>query len=150
MKHVEDQLPAFLAGELSAADQADIRRHLAECPACAGASVQLRQLWELLGEAAMPADLAPASTWPAIRSRTFGGARAPRIGSGRWGRTGIAAVALAAGLGLAILLPAGKGSVSDHDLTSTAAWGSGFWLDDATTDTFSDLWLAAADEGDGS
>ncbi len=42
--HVEDELIAYLDGELDAADRARVEAHLARCPACAAALEELRVL----------------------------------------------------------------------------------------------------------
>jgi anti-sigma factor RsiW len=148
MKHVDAQLPAFVAGVLSAADRAAVQQHLADCPICARECARMSRLWDVLGEAATPVDLPRRSAWEAVRARTIEGAHPRRGRIGPWGRTGIAAMALAAGLSLAILLPAGGRIGSDSSTASATTWGSGFWLDDPTSNTFSDLWLDAAEEGD--
>jgi len=42
--HVEDELIAYLDGELDATDRARVEAHLAQCPACAAALAELRVL----------------------------------------------------------------------------------------------------------
>ncbi len=114
MKHVDDKVQAFVAGELSGAEQQRVADHVANCPACAREVAEARQLWDLLGAAEVPRDMpqdllenAPAqSAWPEIQARTFGRARGSLLyGGGRWSKAGIAATALAAGLALAIGSP---------------------------------------------
>ena len=156
MKHVDDKVQAFVAKELSGAEQQRVADHVANCPACAREVAEARQLWDLLGAAEVPRDMpqdllenAPAqSAWPEIQARTFGRARGSLLyGGGRWSKAGIAATALAAGLALAILLPGGD--TGDKILASESdnSWGSSFWLDEQSDSGFSTIWLTAVTDG---
>jgi anti-sigma factor RsiW len=149
MKHVDEKIQAFIAGELAGEQQQAVTDHLADCPACAHAVEQARHLWSLVDEAATLAPLPGGSAWAGIQARTFGRARSSLLyGGGLWSKTGIAATALAAGLALAILLPSENSEQSLLPGTDEMAWGSSFWLDEQSDTAFSELWLAAADEGD--
>jgi anti-sigma factor RsiW len=160
MKHVDDKVQAFVAGELSGAEQQLVADHVANCPACAREVGEARQLWDLLGEAevprGMPQDLPQdslkntpvKSTWPEIQARTFGRSRGSLLyGGGRWSKAGIAATALAAGLAVAVLLP--RGDAGDKTLSSDSdpSWGSSFWLDEQSDSGFSTIWLTAVTDG---
>ncbi len=154
MKHVTNRIQAFVAGELSGAEEQAVAAHLKQCSACSREADQARQLWDLLGDAATPSQASTASAWPEIQARTFGrGQGSLLFGSGLWTKAGVVSMALAAGLGLAILLPgqdAYKMQDADEMIVageSDAAWGSAFWLGDDSGTSFSELWLAAADEG---
>ena len=156
MRHVDEKVQAFVAGELSGAEQQLVADHVANCPACAREVAQARQLWDLLGEAevprGMPQDLlenTPAeSTWLEIQARTFGRTRGSLLyGGGRWSKAGFAATALAAGLAVAVLLP--RGDAADKILSSDSdtSWGSSFWLDEQSDSGFSTMWLTAVTDG---
>jgi anti-sigma factor RsiW len=156
MRHVDEKVQAFVAGELSGAEQQLVADHVANCPACAREVAQARQLWDLLGEAEVPRGMpqdslknTPAeSTWPEIQARTFGRARSSLLyGGGRWSKAGIAATALAAGLAVAVLLP--RGDAGDKILSSDSdtSWGSSFWLDEQSDSGFSTIWLTAVTDG---
>ncbi|MDX2475605.1 MAG: zf-HC2 domain-containing protein [Candidatus Krumholzibacteria bacterium] len=152
MKHVDDKIQAFVAGELSGAELQLVADHVANCPACAREVAEARQLWDLLGEAEMPremlADVPAASVWPGVQARTFGQARGSLLyGGGRWSKAGIAATALAAGLALAILLPSGDAREKVLASDSDASWGSSFWLDEQSDSGFSTIWLTAVTDG---
>ncbi len=152
MKHVDDKIQAFVAGELSNAELQLVADHVANCPACAREVAEARHLWDLLGEAEMPremlADVPTASVWPAVQARTFGQARGALLyGGGLWTKTGIAATALAAGLALAILLPSGDARENILASDSDASWGSSFWVDEQSDSGFSTIWLTAVTDG---
>lgn len=147
MKHVADKIQAYVSGELAGAEEQFVVDHLAECPACAQEAEQARQLWAVLGEANVLENLTSASAWPDIQARTFGRQSSSVFyGGGLWSKTGIAAFAVAAGLALAVLLPAG----STQDVIfaeDSEALGSSFWLSEQSDTAFSEMWLAVADEG---
>lgn len=149
MKHVDDKIPAYLADELSDDERRVVTDHLATCPACARQAEQARRLWDQLGEVALPERMPASSSWPAIQARTLGRAADPRLfGAGWWSKTGITMTALAAGVALAMLLPADKSPDRQVATGAEETWGSSFWLADATESSFSALWLAAADQED--
>lgn len=153
MKHVTDLLGAFVADELGPQERAEVVAHLAECPRCAAEAREARDLWDLLGDAALPTPEVTKrpSLWPGIQARTFGRDEQRRQSAGRrWTTVALATAAVAAGLGLAVILPLGTADKGQLAVSKTDNWGSGFWLDARTESTFSDLWLAAADEGSGS
>lgn len=156
MKHVDDKVQAFVAGELSGTEQQRVADHVVNCPACAREVAEARQLWDLLGEAEVPRDMpqnmlenAPAkSAWPEIQARTFGRARGTLLyGGGRWSKAGIAATALVAGLALAVLLPSGDAGKKVLSSESDISWGSSFWLDEQSDSGFSTIWLTAVTDG---
>jgi anti-sigma factor RsiW len=159
MVHVKDRIQAFLAGELDDAAQLAATAHLAECPDCALAVSEARHLWDLLGEVGALPGPAAGSAWPAVRARTFG-SKAERLlpGAGPWSRAGLAGVAMAAGLGLAILLPGADRKIEVDAVAETgvesageaSAPGGTFWLEETSGTTFSEMWLTAAAGGSGS
>ncbi len=148
MKHVDDKIQAYVAGELSDQQVQMVIDHLASCPACAGEAERARQLWAQLGAAASATRVPAGSAWPGIQARTFGRAQSSLLyGAGRWSKAGFAATALAAGLALAILLPSENSKLTVLPEADEMAWGSSFWLDEQSDAAFSELWLAAAEEG---
>ena len=150
MKHVGDDIQAYVAGELTDTAEQAVTEHLATCPACAHQAGQARQLWEQLGEVAIPPHLPASTAWPAIQARTFGRGDGVLLSAGgRWAKTGIAVTALAAGMALAVLLPLGNGSNIAATSAADETWGSSFWLEDEADSSFSALWLAAADQESG-
>ncbi len=80
MTHVrlERQLSAFLDGELSVDETAEVRRHLAECPTCQEEFERLKAVKHMLG--ALPERIPPVGTWDALR-RTL-----ERPGPSLWSR----------------------------------------------------------------
>ena len=74
MRHVDEKVQAFVAGELSGAEQQLVADHVANCPACAREVAEARQLWDLLGEAEVPRcmpqdrleNMPADSVWPDI------------------------------------------------------------------------------------
>lgn len=54
-RHVEDQLAAYTANELSAVERSAVERHLAGCPACQGALAEVKRIRALLASLASPA-----------------------------------------------------------------------------------------------
>jgi anti-sigma factor RsiW len=151
MAHVQDRIPALLAGEMDAAATAAVTAHLAECPDCARDVAAARRVWALLGVVSVPPGAADSNAWPAVRARTF--ARQVR-GPGPWRQAGLAGVALAAGLGLAVLLP-GAGdrqaaTGAGPDLEAASDVGGSFWLEESAGTSISDMWLTVAAGGNGS
>ncbi len=61
--HIADLLSAYLDGELSAAEEARVKSHLAACPACRTEEHELTVSWGLLGS------LQPIEPSPAFRAR---------------------------------------------------------------------------------
>ena len=148
MKHVGDKIQAFIAGELSGQQEQAVVDHLAGCPACAREVEQVRQLWDLLDEAALATALPAASAWPGIEARTFGRIGSSRLcGGGLWSKTGFAVSAVAAGLGLAILLPSENSETPILPDADEMAWGSSFWLDEQADSGLIEFWLATATDG---
>jgi anti-sigma factor RsiW len=67
-RHLDDQLDAWLDGELSPADRTGAERHLGECAECREAAARLRALRDTA--AALPREIAPArDLWPGIAAR---------------------------------------------------------------------------------
>ena len=110
MKHITENIHAWLAGELDPAAVTDLEQHLKQCPDCARAATESRTFWEALGAAAPgESQMSSPSVWPGVRARTFG----ERAG-GSWFygpsslvRAGLATAAVTAGLVFAALLPGG-------------------------------------------
>lgn len=101
----EDQLSAYLLGELTPETEAELERHLADCESCRATLTQLDEAFVASVEA-LDAPPAPPSAWTAIETRTGDGAAQRPVSPGRsrtprWLVTGWAAttvVALALGL----------------------------------------------------
>ena len=150
MKHVQDHIAAWLADELEPGLRAAVESHLASCAACAAAAAESRAIWDMVAPSAAEAAVAASAemrptVWPAVRARTVEAGRGGLLyGGGTWSKAGVAVAALAAGLVLAILVPAPGGSQAGAE---TVAAGS-FWVDQDVDSGFSGLWLAVADEED--
>ena len=165
MQHVTDKLHLWLSGELTDAEATAVSDHLAECPACAAAAEQERELWRALGAATGVDDAGSAaepiaardeiSVWPAVRARTvarksvtawFG--QRPALGMT------LAAGAMAAGLVLSVLAPLGVQQATDKTGGSTgfastneSLWLSdGSWLSGSDTDGLDLVWLTAGSD----
>jgi anti-sigma factor RsiW len=162
MKHVEERVQAYLAGELDADRAAAVERHLEKCSRCRDEVQQTQTLWKMLDSAQVKPSQRP-SIWPAVRARTVDKETDRRgwfYGTRPWIRTGLAAAALAAGLVVGVLLPGGAGEGNGADrLTSAAAWlTDASWLSDSSWRStgeavgLDDILLGAdlADEGNGS
>lgn len=163
MNHVIDKLEAWLANELSAEESNAVQLHLESCSDCATHAQELRQVWALLGTMD-EGDSTRASIWPNVRSRTVGledGRQASDwlFGGGQALRAGLATTALAAGLALAFLLPAGEQSVVNTNVVAGLDENSDMeWLNDSTVfgsdsgGLLDQLWLGTGleNEGDGS
>ena len=129
MKHVRESIQAFVSGDLDRARSEEVRAHLAACPECRREADQVRDTWNLLGAAATePA--AAGSIWPEVRRRTVertDHARDWFFGHGAWSRSALATAAVAAGLVIGVLVPAGQApDASAFDQEDDA------WLADAT------------------
>jgi anti-sigma-K factor RskA len=89
---IRERLDEYVDGLLERPAQEEVRRHLEECPACAGEERELRRL--MASARALPHELAPShDLWPAI-GRRLGTKRARggwARGAGWWG--GLAAAA---------------------------------------------------------
>jgi len=162
MKHVGDLIQAFLSGELDGGRAVEVEKHLDGCSRCRHEVQQARDLWEMLGstEAVLPVK---GSIWPAVQARTLG--RDPErrewfFGTGPRMRTGLATVALAAGLVVGVLLPVGsdQSAAADDALAGSAwlvesSWLSGSsWLVTEQGTGLDDILLGTdqSDEGNGS
>ena len=109
MKHVTNRIQAFISGELDGEHQAAVEEHLNECSACRMEVDRARRLWDVLGAAGTPT-VTTGSVWPAVQARTIGRETSERewfFGAGQLTRAGLATAAVAAGLMLGVLLPAG-------------------------------------------
>jgi anti-sigma factor RsiW len=162
MKHVEELIQLYLAGELDTDRIAAVERHLEGCSRCRDEVQQARALWKMLGSAQEEPAQGP-SIWPAVRARTLDKGNDSRdwfFGTRPWIRTGLATGALAAGLVAGVLLPGGSGEVNVADsLTSESSWlGDASWLSDSSWRStgeavgLDDILLGAdlANEGNGS
>jgi len=163
MKHIIDKLELWLAGELSTAEVTVVEQHLNLCPECAARARELRQIWDLVGTVD-ESKSAESSIWPAVRSRTLGQKEEHLVsgwffGGGHTLRAGLAATAVAAGLALAFILPAGQQSTDSGNTVASMVESSDMeWLTDSTifsSDSggfLDDLWLGTGldNEGDGS
>ena len=162
MKHVEELIQTYLAGELDTDRAAAVERHLEGCSRCRGKVSQARALCEMLDSAQVEPPRG-TSIWPAVRERTLGREAERRewfFGTRPWMRTGLAAGALAAGLVAGVLLPGGSGEVSAVDGPSAdsswlmdSSWLSGSsWRATGDAAGLDDILLGAdlADEGNGS
>ncbi len=161
MKHVKDLIQAYVAGELDQDQKAAVKEHLTGCAECRAEVDRSRDLWDLLGAA----EIHPpegASVWPAVQARTLGlsdGSRAWFFGNGPWMRTGLATAAVAAGLLVGVLAPAGSpeqaaaGAVNDASWLLESSWLSGSsWLADEGLAGLDDILLGAdlVEKGSGS
>lgn len=138
MKHVTDLLQLHVSGELDGPRKEMVEEHLLECPACRAEAGKIRRLWDELG--AVETVQVRASAWSAVQARTFAEGGAGRewfFGSGRLVRSTLAATAVAAGLTLGVLMPAGP-SPETADETDTS------WLSDASWVSNSS-WLGGGD-----
>ncbi len=162
MKHVTNRIQAYVSGELDGDRMAAVEEHLNECPSCRKEADRARETWEMLSAAETPSP-ATDSVWPAVQARTFGRGTSERewfFGTGNLTRTGLAAAAVAAGLMLGVLLPAGSGHQegADSGLTDASWLVDSSWLSESSWlggngSTGLDGLLLGADllnEGDGS
>jgi hypothetical protein len=101
-----EQLSAYIDGELSAAERAELERHIPGCPECQEALGELRRVHDLL--AALPMPKAPRSFAlpPGTRLPARPGQPAPQQAATRRSRAGLIqwAGAIAATIGLFLLL----------------------------------------------
>ena len=162
MKHVEEVIQNYLAGELGPVRAAAVEKHLAECPRCRREVEQARKLWNLI-DAAEVVSVEEGSIWPAVRERTLVRKSARHqwfFGSGPWTRRGLAAGAVAAGLVVGLLAPAGS---VDKERIAVAQENSSWpvelfllmdssWLGTGETPGLDDVLLGVdlAEEGNGS
>ena len=142
MKHVVEMIPAFLSGEIDSERCAAVEKHLGQCADCRAELEALRATWDLLG-AGETADMESPTVWPAVQARTTGAGAAGRdwfYGTGRLARTGLATAAVAAGLALGMLLPAGSTLEAGAETAGTeSSWlVDSSWLTDST-------WLGGSD-----
>ena len=143
MKHVTNMIQDFISGELDSSRTAAVEKHLNECPSCRKEVDSARGMWEMLGALDTSAS-DTGSVWPAVQARTFGRGNTERdwfFGAGNLTRTGLATAAVAAGLMLGVLLPAG----SDHQEGGDSGMTDTSWLVEST-------WLSESSwlGGDGS
>lgn len=162
MKHVGKFIQAYVAGELDPDRKAAVQEHLAGCTECRAEADRTRDLWDLLG-AAEKRPLQTASVWPAVQARTLGRtdrSRAWFFGNGPWMRTGLATAAVAAGLMVGVLAPAGSSdqtqidsAVNEASWLLDSSWLSGSsWLAGDGTAGLDEILLGAdlAETGNGS
>ncbi len=163
MNHVIEKLESWLAHELSATESASVEEHLRSCSQCSARAQELRKVWDLLGSVENNDSTAP-SIWPVVKTRTVGKADGNQgtswfFGGGQTLRAGLAVTAVAAGLSLAFILPAGQQIPGDLNSVASLDEDSDMdWLADSTVFSSSnggildDLWLGTGldDEGDGS
>jgi anti-sigma factor RsiW len=124
MSHVRESIQAFVSGELDADRQQAVVAHLAVCPQCRSQAKEARSLWELLGAVEETSPAGP-SIWPQVRSRTMDldkGARDWFFGRGPWMRTGLATMAVAAGLCGGILIPGAESNGDSDSVGEESAW----------------------------
>jgi len=159
MNHISHKLESWLAGELSARDAAEIQDHLTSCQECSSRAEELRQVWNLLG--AME-DVEPQKPdiWSAVKLRTvdLDGEDSPSswfFGGGPALRTGLAATAMAAGLALAFLFPAGQQSSTSVNVVAGLEENPDMqWIAESTffgNDTgglLDELWLGSSLENE--
>lgn len=134
MKHVTNQLQAWISGELDQAQTEVLEKHLAACPACAEQAAARRAVWNSLEILARP-DQGP-SLWPGIRVRTVGaGDSSPWFfGTGRWVRSSLAVAAVVAGLMVGVWIPGGQQQIGGEAdaLAPTDAQLETLWLSGTT------------------
>lgn len=143
MRHVSGLLPKWLGSELDGAEQASVEAHLAACADCRREAEALAAVWRDLGQAAPPTG--SRSLWPAVQARLAG----PRPGWFFGGRpvlqAGLAAAAVACGLLVGVLLPAG-GTAEAADAT---LWVASSRALDADAAVALDLWLDPVSDDSG-
>jgi hypothetical protein len=120
-EELREQVTALSLGELEPGEAAAAREHVAQCGDCASAVLLDRQLTALLRASAVPAPAAVRASVLAALRREAKGADTRRSGRRRhWLALGIAALAAAAVLAIAVLLvPA-----PDSGSPLAAAWRS--------------------------
>ena len=139
MNHVTPQLARWLGGELDASESRAVDEHLEGCAACRAEAEIQGALWSRLGAIAEAEDT--GSVWSAVRERTLGRSTPWFFGGGSLVRSGLASAAVAGGLALALLIPAGAGTVAAGDDDEAGLWLSGSsWLDEDGA-ALQDLWL---------
>lgn len=150
MKHALDDIAAWLAGELDDDRARRVAAHLESCPDCAREVRQQRRLLEVLAEA-REVPSARSDPWPQIRRQTLEDSGASPFawlrGQGKLGQKVLAGTALAAGLFLAVLLPAPP-VVSDQVEWTTSGdtefeLAEASWLGVDTGSGLDQVWLAA-------
>ncbi|MCK9997010.1 MAG: zf-HC2 domain-containing protein [Candidatus Krumholzibacteria bacterium] len=162
MKHVTNRIQAYISGELDSDRMAAFEEHLNECPSCRKEADRAREIWEMLEAAETPSP-ATGSVWSAVQARTFGRGTSERewfFGAGNMTRAGLATAAVAAGLMLGVLLPAGSGyrQEADSGLTDSSWLVESSWLSESSwlggdgSTGLDDILLGAdlLDEGNGS
>jgi anti-sigma factor RsiW len=162
MKHVTNMIQAYISGELDIARTAAVEDHLNECPSCRKEVDAARGMWKMLGALDTPPS-GTGSVWPSVRARTFGRGTTERewfFGAGTLTRAGLASAAVAAGLMLGVLLPAGSDHQEGVDSAMTdASWlvesswlSESSWLGGDGSTGLDDILLGAdlLDEGNGS
>lgn len=141
MKHVIDNMAAYLAGELAADESARLERHCADCPACSAELEEMRRAWDLMETAAVEVPRNPR-LWEAVRERTVA-REAWFFGARPWVRRGWATGAVAAGLMMGVLLPgAFSPGEAEADPLDPVLSGS-TWAGEGSTE-LSDWWLVEA------
>jgi len=136
MKHVGNMIQAYISGELDGDRNSAVEKHLSECSECRAEVGRARGMWELLGVAGEPSHKA-GGIWPAVHARTFGPGTSERdwfFGTGRLTRTGLATVAVAAGLVLGIFLPvaADREQEGDSRLIDSSWLVESSWLSESS------------------
>ena len=56
-EHAQDLITRSISGNASAADDAELRRHLASCPICAEMRNRLGRVWDLMGQGKAQAEI---------------------------------------------------------------------------------------------
>ena len=136
MKHVTNMIQSYISGELDSVRTAAVEDHLNECSSCRKEADTARGMWEMLGALDTPPSDS-GSVWPTVQARTFGRESSERewfFGAGNLTRTGLATAAVAAGLMLGVLLPAGSDSQEgvDSAMTDTSWLVESSWLSESS------------------
>lgn len=155
-RHVDEAIPVWLAGELDPQQAAAFERHLAECPECAKFARESRAVWAVLGAADPRPGLEAedgSGAWRAVRARTVGGNsdRGRSYGSNALARTGLATAALAAGLFIAVIMPAGarRAATQATDQAQGPTLEETSWPMSSEDYDLDGLWLSAGLESEG-
>ncbi len=93
MKHVRENIPAYLDGRLDETDRRAVDAHCASCPECAHALSESETVWRMMGDAKAPEPSRPA--WDRISSDLPG---RPRPVLQRLSYASMSVAALAAGV----------------------------------------------------
>lgn len=123
-RHVDEQILAYLAGELNESDAARVREHLDSCDSCRQAERELLALQRVMDTDVVPEP--DESVWPAVHARVQPAERKPL--QLRW----VMSTVTAAAVGVLIGLLVGARAPAEQDDSVYSMWaavGSSFSTD---------------------